>query len=286
MIPATNHPPILITGGRGMLGRDLTARLGERAVALDLPECDITQPDSIARALDEYKPASIVNCAAYTAVDKAEEQEELARRLNADAVELLARAAKERGIHFVSISTDYVFHGHGEEPFPEDAPESAFGPLSIYGRTKLEGELKIRAVGGDWAIVRTQWLYGRNGKNFIDSIAELAASRDRIRVVNDQVGAATWTVDLAEGLEKIVDARATGVYHIVNSGYGSWFDVASRVVQNLKLNCIVEPCTSDEFPRPAARPHNSRLLQTKYAALAGAPLRPWTEAVDEYLSQK
>jgi dTDP-4-dehydrorhamnose reductase len=276
---------IMIVGGRGMLGRDLTTRLGERAVSLDLPEIDITQPDSIARALDQYRPDSIVNCAAYTAVDNAETQQELARKLNAEAVELLARAAKERGIHFVTISTDYVFHGQGSEPFPEDAPEDAYGPRNVYGQAKLEGELRTRAVGGDWAIVRTEWLYGKNGKNFIDSIAALAASRDKLRVVSDQVGAATWTVDLAEGLEKIIEARATGVYHVINSGYGSWFDVASRVVSNLKLNCTAEPCTSEEFPRPAARPHNSRLLQGKYAALAGKPLRPWTEAVDEYLKR-
>jgi dTDP-4-dehydrorhamnose reductase len=274
---------IMILGARGMLGRDLLARLGGRAVGLDLPECDITQPDSVAAALDQYRPDALVNCAAYTAVDKAEEQQELARKLNADAVELLAVAARDRGIHFITISTDYVFHGAGDQPFPEDAPQDAYGPQNVYGQTKLEGELKARAAGGDWCIARTQWLYGKNGKNFIDSIAALAASRGKIRVVNDQVGAATWTVDVAAGLEKIIDARATGVYHLVNSGYGSWFDVASRVVANKGLKCVVEPCTSEEFPRPAARPRNSRLLQTKYATLAGKPMRPWQEAVDEYI---
>lgn len=274
---------VLIVGGRGMLGRDLTARLGDRAISLDLPECDITSRESIDAALDQHRPDALVNCAAYTAVDLAETQQTLAKKLNADAVELLARAAKERGIHFITISTDYVFHGQGSEPFPEDAPESAYGPLNVYGQTKLEGELRARAVGGDWCIARTQWLYGKNGKNFIDSIAGLAASRDKIRVVNDQFGAATWTVDVAAGLEKLIDARALGVFHAVNSGYGSWFDVASRIVQNLNLNCIVEPCTTDEFPRPARRPNNSRLLQTKFAAVAGQPMRRWEEAVDEYL---
>ncbi|MCE5230234.1 dTDP-4-dehydrorhamnose reductase, partial [bacterium] len=239
---------VLIVGARGMLGRDLVARLGECAIGLDLPECDITKPGQVAAALDQYQPTTLVNCAAYTAVDKAEEQQDLARKLNADAVELLAQAAKQRGIHFITISTDYVFHGGGDQPFPEDAPESAYGPLNVYGRTKLEGELKVRAIGGDWCIARTQWLYGKNGKNFIDSIAALATSRDKIRVVNDQVGAATWTVDVAQALEKIIVARATGVYHLVNNGYGSWFDVATRVVSNKNLNCVVEPCTSEEFP--------------------------------------
>lgn len=274
---------VLIVGGRGMLGRDLTARLGERAVSLDLPDCDITSAESVNAALDQYRPKTLVNCAAYTAVDKAETEVELARKLNAEAVELLARAAKERGIHFITLSTDYVFHGQGDEPFAEDAPESAYGPLNVYGQTKLEGELRTRAVGGDWCIARTQWLYGKNGKNFIDSIAALAAGKEKIRVVNDQFGAATWTVDVAAGLEKLIDARALGVYHLVNSGHGSWFDVASRVVRKLKLKCVVEPCTSEEFPRPAKRPSNSRLLQGKYAGLAGRPMRSWEEAVDEYL---
>ncbi len=281
----TKQAAVLIVGGRGMLGRDLTARLGARAVSLDLPECDITRPESVDAVLDRYRPGALVNCAAYTAVDKAEEEPELARKLNADAVELLARAARARGVHFITISTDYVFHGRGAEPFPEDAPESAYGPLNVYGLTKLDGELRTRAVGGDWCIARTQWLYGRNGKNFIDSIAALAATRDKIRVVSDQVGAATWTVDVAAGIEKLIDARATGVYHLVNSGYGSWCDVAARVAEKKGLKCVVEPCTTDEFPRPARRPANSRLLQGKYAALAGAPLRRWEDALDDYLER-
>lgn len=277
---------ILVVGHLGMLGSALLRRLGARAAGVDRAECDVTDPERIAATLDQVRPRTVVNCAAYTAVDQAESEPELAGRLNADAVELLGRASAARGIHFITISTDYVFKGEGSEPYPEDAPADAFGPSSVYGQTKLDGERRLAAVGGDWCIARTQWLYGAGGKNFIDRIAQLASERPALKVVDDQIGAPTWVEDLAGALEVLIDRHATGYYHLVNSGYDSWCAVARHVVQRLGLTCEVNACASEEYPTPAKRPKNSRLAQGKYAALAGAPLRPWREAVDEYLNQK
>jgi dTDP-4-dehydrorhamnose reductase len=277
---------ILVVGHLGMLGHTLLRRLGGRARGVDRAECDVTDPARIAEVLEQVRPRTIVNCAAYTAVDQAESEPELARRLNADAVENLSRAAAARNIHFITISTDYVFNGAGDAPFDEDAPESAFGPTSVYGQTKLEGEQRLVRAGGDWCIARTQWLYGEGGKNFIDRIAQLAAERPALKVVDDQIGAPTWVEDLAGALEVLIDRRATGYYHLVNSGFDSWCAVARHVVARLGLPCEVAACASEEYPTPAKRPKNSRLSQRKYAALAGAPLRPWREAVDEYLAAK
>ena len=277
---------ILLIGSQGLLGRTLQRRLGERAVGIDRDRYDITDAEQIEAMLAWARPSVLINCAAYTAVDRAESEPEAARRLNADAVELLGQAAARHDAHLIAISTDYVFNGQGSDPFAEDAPESAFGPESVYGRTKLEGERRLRALGGSWCIARTQWLYGAGGKNFVDTIAGLAAQRPTLRVVDDQVGAPTWTEDLAGALITLADARAEGVYHTVNSGYVSWCEVARRVVARLELPCEIVPCRSEEFPTPARRPQNSRLAQSKFAALNGGPLRPWTEALDEYLAPR
>lgn len=278
--------PILVVGHLGMLGRELMSQLGDRAAGVDREECDITDPEAVARTLDAVTPGCVVNCAAYTAVDEAESHRKEAFLLNAQAVENLAVACRDRGIHFVTLSTDYVFKGQGEKPFEEDASAEVFGPQSVYGQSKYEGELRVRAAGGDWCIIRTQWLYGEGGPNFADTIARLAAERPELRVVDDQVGAPTWVHDLAEGLRVIINKRATGVYHLVNSGYGSWFDVARHVVNRLGLKCTVLPCTSEEFPRPAKRPYNSRLSQAKYIAFNGESMRGWIEALDDYLDTR
>jgi dTDP-4-dehydrorhamnose reductase len=275
---------VLVLGAAGMLGRAVVARLGERAIATDYKECDITDPDAVEAWIERERPAAMLNCAAWTDVDGAEANLEGARRLNADAVEILGRAARRHDLHLVTIGTDYVFTGEGDAPWPEDAPESAFGPASAYGATKLEGERRLRAVGGDWCIARAQWLYGAGGKNFIDTIAGLAATRASLRVVDDQIGAPTWVADLADALALLLDRRATGVYHCVNGGFVSWHGVARRVVERLGLACRVDPCASEEFPRPAKRPKNSRLAQGKLAELAGAPMRPWQDALDAYLA--
>jgi dTDP-4-dehydrorhamnose reductase len=275
---------ILVIGHRGMLGRAVMGRLGERAVGGDLPECDMTRSEQVRALIEAERPGAILNCAAWTDVDGAEAHEAAARRLNAEAVEGLGRLAREAGLHLVTISTDYVFSGEGTEPWPEDAPETAYAPQSAYGRTKLEGEQRLREVGGDWCIARTQWLYGAGGKNFVETIARLSTEKDVLQVVDDQIGGPTWTEDLAGALEVLLDSRATGIYHCVNSGYVSWCGLARRVVERLGRPCRVEPCMSDKYPRPARRPFNSRLEQGKYAALASGPMRHWEAALDAYLA--
>jgi dTDP-4-dehydrorhamnose reductase len=269
-----------------MLGRAVMARLGGRAVGGDLPECDITRGDQVRALIERERPGAILNCAAWTDVDGAETNEPAAMRINADAVGALARIACDARLHLVTIGTDYVFHGEGATPWPEDADEAAYAPTSAYGRTKLEGERRVRAAGGDWCIVRTQWLYGAGGKNFIDTIAGLSAEKKELRVVDDQVGAPTWTEDLAGALAVVLDKRATGIYHCVNSGYVSWCGVARRVVERLGRDCRVETCGSEAYPRPAKRPLNSRMKQGKFAALAGGAMRGWETAVDAYLAER
>jgi dTDP-4-dehydrorhamnose reductase len=275
--------PILVVGHLGMLGQELMRQLGPAAEGVDREECD---PARIAQVIDTIKPSCLVNCAAYTAVDDAESHRDLVMLLNTQAVENLAIATRDRDIHFITLSTDYVFRGYGEKPYAEDPPPDAFGPQSVYGQSKYEGELRLRATGGNWCIARTQWLYGEGGPNFPDTIAKLAANRKELRVVDDQVGAPTWVHDLAEALRVLIDKRATGAYHLVNSGYASWFDVARHVVNRLGLKCTVLPCTTEEFPRAAPRPYNSRMSQEKYIELNGRAMRGWIEALDEYLDTK
>lgn len=278
--------PILIIGSAGMLGRTMMRRLGRRAVGMDVIDCDITQLAQVRRAMDHIRPTTVVNCAAYTAVDQAESEPEQAYAINAAGVENLGRAAVEAGAHLITVSTDYVFNGEGTEPFAEDAPSAAFGPQSVYGKSKLEGEQRLAAVGGRWCIARTQWLYGKASKNFIDTIIRLTGERDQIKVVDDQVGAPTWVEDLAQGIEALIEHQARGYYHVVNSGYASWHTVARYVVDKLGIDCEVIPCGSGEYPLPAKRPHNSRLSQDRFIELTGAPLRPWTSALDAYLAER
>ena len=266
-----------------MLGREVMARLGERGVGGDLPEVDITRKDQVAEWLDRHRPGCLINCAAYTDVDAAESNPDAARRLNADAVELLGRLCRERDIHLITLSTDYVFTGEGMDPWPEEAPTGAFGPGCVYGRTKLEGERRLAAVGGRWALVRTQWLYEARARNFANTILKLAAERTELKVVNDQVGAPTWAACLAEGLVRLAEAGATGYFHAVNSGFASWFEVAQFLTKRLGLDCTVRPCTSEQFPRPATRPKNCRLDQSRFARLEGGPMIPWQEALEQYL---
>jgi len=262
-----------------MLGRVVVSK--PNAVGLDLPECDITDPQDVNEAVNRERPSVITNCASYTRVDDAETHEELAMRVNGDAVGYLAEAAKRVDAYFLTLSTDYVFPGHGDEPYREEDP---VGPQSAYGRSKLAGEEKVRQVGGRWAVIRTQWLYGAGGSNFIDTIARLATEKESLPVVNDQIGAPTWAKDLAGILWDLAAREAEGIYHAANSGYASWYDVACFVVRELNLPCGVRSCSSDECPRPARRPENSRLNQDKLFALLGYRPRPWQEALKEYLS--
>jgi len=277
----SNDKKMIVFGNKGMLGRVLAARVN--ALGFDLPECDITQREAVLELVQRHRPEVIINCAAYTRVDDAEQHEALATKVNGDAVGYLAEAAKAVDAYFLTISTDYVFPGEGEQPYLEDDP---VGPQSAYGRSKLAGEERVQEIDGRWAIARTQWLYGRGGPNFIDTITRLARERDHLKVVDDQVGAPTWAEDLCGMLLALAEKQAEGIYHTANSEYASWFEVARFAVEKLGLNCTVEPCSSKEFPRPAKRPHNSRLNLERIAAVLGHSPRSWREALAEYLAEK
>ncbi|MBE7699525.1 dTDP-4-dehydrorhamnose reductase [Oerskovia sp. Sa1BUA8] len=270
----------VVTGARGMLGAELVGRLAGReeddVVAYTRDELDVTDAAAVLRA--SQGADVIVNCAAYTAVDAAETDEARAADVNATAPGVLAAAAREVGARLVHVSTDYVFGASTREdgPIPTTAPTA---PRSAYGRTKEQGERAVRAAHDDHLIVRTGWLYGRHGRCFPRTIAALAADREHVDVVDDQVGQPTWTRDLADLVVRLVDAGApSGTYHGTSSGKASWFEFAAEVARSAGLpDGRVRPCTSGEFPRPAARPAWSVLAHDDLERSGIAPIADWRD---------
>lgn len=267
----------LVTGAAGMLGTDAVGLLraeGHDVRAADLPDLDITSPDAVAAEVRDVDV--VLNCAAWTAVDLAEEREADAFAVNAVGPQLLARAARRAGARLVHISTDYVFDGAANLPYPADAP---MAPRTAYGRTKAAGEWAVRAETPDHLILRTAWLYGAHGPNFPRTIARLAAERGEVAVVTDQVGQPTWTRDVADlALRLVVAGAPSGTYHATSSGACSWFDFARVVVASALIDpAVVRPTTSDAFERPAPRPAWSVLGHAEVAAAGVAPIGSWLE---------
>jgi len=284
--PAPTQPgkSIAILGGRGMLGSDLAAALagaGHRVHAWDLPECDITQPSHLENALAGAEIA--VNCAAFTNVDGAEDQPERVYAVNARAVSGLAESARRLNIFVVHISTDFVFDGEGVRPWREDDPPR---PISVYGQTKLAGEQLLRDSGCRHLIMRVQWSYGRYGANFIAKILERAKTGAPLKIVADQIGAPTWTRDMSQAIGRLLDRQCTGLYHFANTGYAARFDVARFVLDRCKLPNQLTPCRTGEFPARAARPLNSRFDLSRIQAALDYPIRPWQDALAEYLDEQ
>lgn len=270
---------ILVIGSNGMLGRDLMAQLGERALGVDIGEIDITSMESVMKVFNSEKPDVVINCAAFTEVDGCESNAERAMEVNGEAVGYLAMACREINALLVQISTDYVFDGRKNEPYAED---DAPNPLSVYGESKLAGEMNA-AFCPQYLIVRTQWLYGRHGKNFVETMLRLAENNDDISVVNDQTGSPTWTVDLAKAIIALVDKGCRGIYHAANSEFCSWNGFAKAIFEIAGLHVSVNAMTTEELNRPARRPLNSTLDCGKLAADAGVHMRPWRTALQEYL---
>jgi len=265
----------LVTGARGMLGQDLVSALepgGHDVTAVDKDELDITDPTAVSVAVAGHDV--VVNCAAYTAVDVAEEHEDAAFAVNAVGAAFLARAAAGRGARLVHISTDYVFGGDATDPYAETAPAA---PRSTYGRTKVAGEWAVRAEAPDHLIVRTAWLYGAGGPCFPRTIARVARERGGVDVITDQIGQLTWTVDLADLVLRLVVARApSGTYHGTSSGSASWFDFARAVVASAGMDpSAVRPTTSEAFVRPAHRPAYSVLGHHALLGAGVAPIGDW-----------
>lgn len=237
------------------------------------------------RALfDSVRPDVVINCAAFTRVDECERQVELAMSVNGDGPGIVAAAAREVGARVVHISTDYVFDGSKAGPYVEDDAPGPEAALSVYGRSKLAGERAVQAVGGEWLIVRTSWVFGPAGPNFVATILERARTHPELRVVNDQRGRPTYAPDLAGAIVALVERAASGVVHVANGGVCTWFDLARQAVTLAGLPAQVRPCTSDEFPRPARRPANSVLDTTRFERIVGRPLRGWAEALGEYVA--
>jgi dTDP-4-dehydrorhamnose reductase len=277
-----HHPRLVVTGGRGQLGRALGARVPE-AVLLDIDELDLTDGDAVVRVLCDLGPETIIHGGAYTAVDAAERDPEGARAVNAGGTRAVAEAATALRARLVYISTDYVFGGTLRQPYPEDHPT---GPLSVYGATKLEGE-QVTAAVEDHLIVRTSWVFGE-GRNFVAAILGAARTRTELSVVDDQWGRPTYAVDLAGGILDLLERGATGTFHLQGGGEpGTWADVAEAALAAAGSATTVARVTTAEYDagrtgRTAPRPPYSVLDCSKAAGL-GVALRPWREAVEDYV---
>ncbi|MFD5126587.1 dTDP-4-dehydrorhamnose reductase [Streptomyces olindensis] len=279
----------LITGAGGMLGRDVVdelTRRGETVTGLDRAALDITRPEAVDAAVREHRPDLVVNCAAYTAVDDAETDEARALEINGDGPRLLARACAAHGARLVHVSTDYVFDGEARTaPYPEDHPT---GPRTAYGRTKLAGERAVLdELPGASAVVRTAWLYGVHGANFVRTMIGLEARRDTVDVVDDQRGQPTWSADVAERIADLgprLGPDAHGVFHATSSGEATWYELAREVFSLLGADPDrVRPTSSAAFPRPAPRPAYSALAHRRWQEI-GLPLpRDWRSALHEAL---
>lgn len=274
---------ILITGANGQLGTELRNRsfsLLDDVFYTDVEELDITSMKAICAFIETHEIDTIINCAAYTAVEQAEEEEEKATRLNRDAVENLAKAAQKLDCLLIHISTDYVFDGMGDRPYTE---KDVTNPQGVYGKTKLEGEQAIKRSGCMYIIIRTAWLYSAYGKNFVKTIARLAEERDELNVVNDQWGTPTYAGDLAEAIIKMMEQEDLpeweGIYHFTNEGACTWYDFAKEIVALSGQDCKVNPVTTDEYPTRVKRPAYSILDKTKIKDTFELEIRDWKEAL-------
>ena len=273
---------LLVTGAKGMLGQAVVAaaeKSSDQTLALGRGELDITDAAAITAAIDEFEPDALINCAAWTDVDGAETEEAAATEINGAGAANLAASCAASGVRLIHVSTDYVFDGSASEPYLESSPVN---PQSAYGRSKLAGEAAIEAAGGDYAIVRTAWLFGAGGPNFVATMLKLGAEREQIEVVTDQIGCPTWTGHLAPALIACAAAEQTGIFHAVGGGRCSWFDLASETIALAGLKAKVEPTTTDSFPRPAPRPAFSVLGSERGDEAIVLP--DWHEGLRGYLA--
>lgn len=269
----------IVIGSKGMLGSDLMELLGGGAKGLDIDEIDITDLDSVLRTILPLKPKTVINCAAYTDVDGCESNKEKAMMVNGEGVAHLAFACRELNALLVHVSTDYVFDGKKGAPYIEDDPTT---PLNLYGESKLAGEMNA-AFSPEYLIVRTQWLYGLNGKNFVETMLKIASEKSEIAVVNDQIGSPTWTVDLAKAIIALIDNNRRGIYHVANSGFCSWNDFAKAIFEECGKDVKVNYMTTKELNRPALRPLYSTLSCEKLIKDTKFKPQNWREALKNYL---
>ena len=278
---------ILVTGFNGQLGYDVVKELQKRkieCVGVDFKDFDITNKKETSNYIKNYYPDAIIHCAAYTAVDAAEENEDICRRVNAEGTQNIANVCKKLDIKMIYISTDYVFGGQGTRPWE---PDDERNPQSVYGQTKYEGELAVQNTLDKYFIVRIAWVFGKNGKNFIKTMLKVRKNHDEVRVVNDQIGTPTYTFDLARLLVDMVETEKYGYYHATNEGgYISWYDFTKEIYRVAGYSTKVTPVTTQEYGlSKAARPFNSRLDKSKLVENGFNPLPTWQDAVKRYIDE-
>lgn len=288
---------VLITGVKGQLGNELTSIINSgkseisevsneikeiEIIAMDIDTLDITDIVAVKKAIKDIKPDVVINCAAYTNVDACETDSDMAFKVNAIGPRNLAIATEEIGAKLVQVSTDYVFSGKGETPFKEYDIAS---PYSVYGKTKLMGEEFVRELSSKYFIIRTAWLYGYVGNNFVYTIMKLAKERESINVVNDQIGNPTNANDLAHHILKLISTEEYGVYHCTGKGECSWYDFAKEIVDLAGIDCVVNPCTSEEFVRAAKRPEYSSLDNMMLRCTIGDEMRDWKVALKTFMNK-
>lgn len=274
---------VFVTGVKGQLGYDVVNELEKRgltAIGVDIDEMDITDGESVNRVIREAAPDTVIHCAAYTAVDAAEDNVELCRRVNADGTANIAGVCKALDIPMMYISTDYVFDGQGTRPWE---PDDERDPLNVYGQTKYEGEVAVTDALDKYFIVRIAWVFGVNGKNFIKAILNKARTVDTLTVVNDQFGSPTYTYDLARLLVDMIQTDKYGFYHATNEGICTWYDFACEIIRQAGLNTKVLPVSADQYPAKAKRPSNSRMSKEKLTENGFEKLPAWQDALKRYL---
>ena len=281
---------VLVTGVKGQLGHDVVNELtkrGHEAIGVDIAEMDITDKNSVEAVISGVQPQAVIHCAAWTAVDAAEDEENIpkVRAVNAVGTQNIADACKKIDAKLMYISTDYVFDGQGTQPWQPDCKD--YKPLNVYGQTKLEGELAVADTLDNYSIVRIAWVFGVNGKNFIKTMLNVGKTHDTVKVVNDQIGTPTYTYDLSRLLVDMIETDKYGYYHATNEGgYISWYDFTKEIYRQAGYTTKVIPVTTEEYGlSKAARPFNSRLDKSKLTENGFKPLPTWQDALARYLKE-
>lgn len=276
---------VLVTGAKGQLGTDLMNELAKRGIegiGVDVEEMDITDAEACRRVIQASGADAVIHCAAYTAVDAAEDNVELCRRINGEGTRNVAQACKEADVKLMYISTDYVFDGQGTRPWE---PDDERHPLNVYGQTKYEGELAVEELSDKYFIVRIAWVFGVAGKNFIKTMLRLGKERGAVSVVDDQVGSPTYTYDLARLLVDMIQTDKYGRYHATNEGLCSWYEFAKEIFRQAGMDVPVTPVSSSEFPAKATRPSNSRMSKEKLSDNGFERLPAWQDALGRFLKE-
>ena len=277
---------VLVTGVKGQLGFDVCKELDKRNIenkGIDREDCDITDEQAVLSYIKNYAPDVVVHCAAYTAVDRAEDEKEICYNVNVKGTEYIARACKEIDAKMVYISTDYVFEGTGDKAYEV---QDNTAPDNTYGITKYQGEEAVRKILSKYFIIRRSWVFGINGNNFINTMMKLGESRSELNVVADQIGSPTYTYDTAPLICDMIATEKYGIYHATNEGYCSWADLAEYIFSVTGQNVLVHHIKSEEYPTKASRPKNSRLSKASLDKAGFKRLPDWQDAVKRYINEK